>query len=151
MTILTVQKFLDGGMPVSNDIRETEIETKIRSFEHFYLKPVLTPEVYADILDNEGHAYDDVIYGTDTIAGLELAIMHGVYALMLYDTLRLTRYGSVRKESDESASPGREDILAVCKQNFEICQVFVQEILDYLEIPKNKDYNSFIFNELTCL
>ena len=151
MTILTVQKFLDGGMPVSTDLSDNEIATKIRSFEHFYLKPILTPDLYSDILANDDHAYDDVIHGNDKIAGLELAIMHGVYSLMLYDSLRLTRYGSVRKESGESENPKREDVLAVCKQNFEICQVFVGEVCKFLDVHVDRNhYNSFIFNELVC-
>lgn len=150
-TILSVEVFINGGMPVSSDITEAEIGLKIRSFEHFYLKPILTADVYSAIVTNADHAYDNVIHGDDTLAGLEIAIMHGVYALMLYDTLRLTRYGSVRKDTNESENPERDDILAVCKQNFEICQVFVSEVCKYLDVHSNKNhYNSFIFNELVC-
>ena len=150
-TILSVEKFLDGGMPVSNDISESEVGNKITTFEHYYIKPILTPQLYSAIVQNTDHEYDEVIGGNDEVAGLELAIMHGVYALMLFDTLRLTRYGSVRKESDESNGPDRDDILAICRQNFEICQVFVGEVCKFLQVPKQKIYNSFIFNELFAI
>lgn len=150
MTILSVEKFINGGMPVSSDITEAEIALKIRSFEHFYVKPILGADVYSAVLANTGHAYDDVIHGNDTLAGLETAVMHGVYAMMVYDDMRLTRYHAVVKSDERSENPKREDLLAVAKQNFEICQVFVMEVCEYLRIPKSNHCNSFIFNELVC-
>lgn len=146
--ILTPTYFLDCGLPLSSDISEQEVSLAIKTFEQFSLKSLIGSETYAAICANDEHEYDDVIHGTDTIAGLELAIAHGVFAEMLYDMMRLTRYSSVVKRSDESEAPKRDDILALAKQHSEISLAFILEVCDFLQIEPNKNHNSFIFNEL---
>ena len=146
--ILTAEKFLACGLPVSSDLGEKEVEMTIRTFEMFYLKPILGDELYGDIVNDTDHTYDDAVLGTDTLAGLETAIEHGVFALMLYDSVRLTRYGSVRKESSESSNPSRDDILAVAKQHAEISLAFILDVCKFLDVKPNLEHNSFVFTEL---
>ena len=145
--ILTVNKFLNMGLPLSIDISESECELAIRSFEQFHLKSIIGSELYG-LMQASPSTYEDAIEGTDTVAGLELAIAHGVFAEMLYDSIRLTRYGSVAKESSESSNPSREDILAVAKQHAEISLSFILEVCKFLDVEPQTRHNSFIFTEL---
>lgn len=148
MNICSVNDILNCGLPLSTDIRDEEIALAIKTVSMYYLKDALGSELYASIISDTTHQYDDIVVGTDTIAGLRLALEHGVFAYMLYDSIRLTRYSSVVKSSDESEQPRRDDILALCKHHWEIFAVFVDEVLNYLQIEKPKRTNNLIFNEL---
>lgn len=148
MTICTPNDIFNSGLPISTDIREEEVSLAIKTVSQFYLKNAIGAELYAAIMQDTTHQYDDIVVGTDTIAGLRLALEHGVFAYMLYDSIRLTRYSSVVKSSDESEQPRRDDILALCKHHWEIFAVFVDEVLNYLQIEKPKRTNNLIFNEL---
>lgn len=148
MTICTPNDIFNSGLPISTDIREEEVSLAIKTVSQFYLKNAIGAELYAAIMQDTTHQYDDIVVGTDTIAGLRLALEHGVFAYLLYDTIRATRYGSVAKRSDESENPKREDILALSKHHWEICEVFVREVAESLQIEMPKGANNFIFNEL---
>ena len=148
MTICTPNDIFNSGLPISTDIREEEVSLAIKTVSQFYLKNAIGAELYAAIMQDTTHQYDDIVLGTDTLAGLRLALEHGVFAYLLYDTIRATRYGSVAKRSDESENPKREDILALSKHHWEICEVFVREVAESLQIEMPKGTNNFIFNEL---
>lgn len=148
MTICSVTDILNCGLPISADIREEEISLAIKTVSQFYLKNAIGSDLYAAICADTTHQYDDIVLGTDTIGGLRLALEHGVFAYILYDTIRATRYGSVTKESSESGNPKREDVLALCKHHWEICNAFVMEVAESLQIEMQKTANNFIFNEL---
>lgn len=144
---ITPTYFLDSGVPVSSDISETEVSLGIKTCEQFYVKPRLGVEKYADMLENPTQ-YAEIINGNDTIGGIKLMETHLVYAYMLYDMMRLTRYSSVVKKSDESEAPRREDILALAKHHYEIADALMREIMNFLQIKIEPYYNSFIFGEL---
>lgn len=146
--ILSVNDYLNIGLPLSSDISESECELAIKTFEQFSLKSIIGTELYTAIVGDTIHEYDDIVNGTDAVAGLKLAIAHGVFASMLYDSIRLTRYGSVAKRSDESENPKRDDILAVAKQHAEISLAFIYEVCEFADVKPNRDHNSFIFTEL---
>ena len=148
MTICTPNDIFNSGLPISTDIREEEVSLAIKTVSQFYLKNAIGAELYAAIMQDTTHQYDDIVLGTDTLAGLRLALEHGVFAYLLYDTIRATRYGGVAKRSDESENPKREDILALSKHHWEICEVFVREVAESLQIEMPKGTNNFIFNEL---
>lgn len=145
--ILTPTYFLDSGLPLSSDISVDEVELAIKTCEQFYVKPRLGADKYADIVENPTQ-YAEIINGTDTLCGLKLMETHLVYAYMLYEMMRLTRYSSVVKRSDESDSPKREDILALAKHHYEIAEAFMVEIAESLQIKIEPHYNNFIFGEL---
>lgn len=144
---ITPTYFIDSGVPVSSDISETEVSLAIKTCEQFYVKPRLGADKYADMLSNPTQ-YADIINGNDTIGGIKLMETHLVYSYMLYEMMRLTRYSSVVKRSDESEAPKREDILALCKHHYEIADVLMREIMNSLQIKIEPYYNSFIFGEL---
>lgn len=146
--ICSAQYIIDSGLPISSDISDREIEYACRTVEQFYVKPMLGSELYSDIVSDTTHQYDDIVNGTDEVAGLELAISHLVFAYLAYDNTRITRYTSVVKDSDESENPSREDLLAVAKHHWEIGMVFVREVLEFLQIEIPKSYNNMIFSEL---
>lgn len=145
--ILTPTYFMDSGIPVSSDISESEVTLAIKTCEQFYVKPRLGADKYADIVENPTQ-YADIINGTDTLCGLKLMETHLVFAYMLYDMMRLTRYSSVVKRSDESEAPKRDDILALAKHHYEIAEAFMVEIAESLQIKIEPHYNNFIFGEL---
>ena len=145
--ILTPTYSLNCGLPISSDISDNEIELAIKTCEQFYVKPRLGADKYADIVENPTQ-YADIIHGTNAVCGLELMETHLVFSYILYDTIRATRYGSVTKRSDESENPKREDVLALCKHHWEICEAFVREVAESLQIEMPKGTNNFIFNEL---
>lgn len=148
MTIVTPSDVINSGLPISSDITEQEVSLAINTVSQFYLKNVLGADLYADIMQDTEHQYDDIVIGNDRIAGLRLAMEHGVFAYLIYDSIRLTRYGSVRKESDESQNPKIDEILSLAKHHWEICMAFVREIAESLQIEMPKGANNFIFNEL---
>lgn len=145
--ILTPTYFMDSGIPVSSDISESEVTLAIKTCEQFYVKPRLGADKYADIVENPTE-YAEIINGTDTLCGLKLMETHLVFAYMLYDMMRLTRYSSVVKRSDESEAPKRDDILALAKHHYEIAEAFMVEIAESLQIKIEPHYNNFIFGEL---
>ena len=101
--ILSVQTFIDSGLPTASDISEQEISFAIKTVEQAYLKPRLGGDLYNDIVTSPT-TYEDAIKGTNTVAGLELALEHLVYGYMLYDMLHLTRYASVTSSRRSSTA-----------------------------------------------
>ena len=146
-SIITYTEFLDSGLPLSDDISTAEVEMAIHTVEQFYLKDVLTPQIYADILANPSN-YTDVLSGNGEVAGLKMAMFHLVFAYMLYDNTRLTRYSAVIKNDEHSDSPSREDLLRSAKHHWEIGSVFTLECSKYLAVDVSEIHNDFVFNEL---
>ena len=147
LMLINADDFMYSGLPVSTDITADEIEMSIRTVEQFYIKQWFG-DIWADIVANEDHAYDDVIEGTDTLAGLKMAEYHLTFGYMLYDTMRLTRFHAVIKNDEHSDNPSREDLLALARQHWEIGEQFVKEIANYLQVDVAKALNNLIFNEL---
>lgn len=146
--ILSVQTFIDSGLPTASDISEQEISFAIKTVEQAYLKPRLGGDLYNDILTNPS-TYVDAVKGTNTVAGLELALEHLVYGYMLYDMLHLTRYASVIKDDEHSHDPELKDIRAIASQHWELGEAFVAEVCEFLQAPTPKHpLNNLIFGEL---
>lgn len=148
--IITAQQFLDSGMRVSSDVSETEISTAINSVEHFYLKPHLTEQYYGQIVSQPTvEPYKTLIKGgvVDSIhyAGLELAMCHLVYAFLLSDNMRITRYSTMEKNSEFSKNSNREDILEQARVHWNIGMSFVAEVQEYfgLDATHNNQNNLF--------
>lgn len=145
--ILTAQEFLDSGLPIASDITETEAAMSINTVEQFYMRPRIGDLKWADMVTNPTE-YETAIEGGVTLAGLKQAEMHLVYAWCLYDRYRVTRYTTVVKNDEHSADPSKDEIMDVAKQHWEIGEVFVRELLKYLQIKDNGCRNNLIFDEL---
>ena len=146
MTI-TATEFMNSGLGVSTDITDPEIEMAIKTVEQFYVKPVFGDETWSNICQHPA-SYAEMISGTDTLAGLKAAEYHLVFAYMLYDNVRLTRYASVIKNDEHSNEPSREDLLKAAAYHWEIGSTFVLECSKFIGIEKPKQLNNLIFNEL---
>lgn len=118
--IITAAEFLDSGMPVSDDIREAEVEMAIRSVELTYLKPFITADYYT-ALSTSTLSDDDyvVVNGNGVVAGLKNALYHMVFAYMMFDRMRLTRYTAVLKDDEHSENPDTDDITEICQAHWE--------------------------------
>lgn len=151
--IITATQFLDSGMRVSNDISESEITTAISTVENFYIKPHLTEEHYTQILTQptvepyksliKGGVVDNVHY-----AGLELAMYHLVYAYLLSDNMRITRYSSVEKNSEYSKNSEREDILEQARVHWNVGMTFTEEVMKYWNLDTNHNNKPNLFESI---
>lgn len=105
-------------MPVSDDIREEEVEFAISTVERNYLKPFIGEELYAEIVANPSE-YETLLDETDTTNGIRHAECEMVFAWMLYDRMRLTRYTAVIKDDEHSSDPSESDIMSICSLHWE--------------------------------
>jgi len=144
--IITVSEFFNSGMPVSTDITDPEIEMAIKTVEQMYVKQMFG-ELWSDIAQHPV-SYSELINGTDSMAGLKMAEYHLVFAYMIYDDMRLTRYHAVVKNDEHSENPSREDLLSIAKHHWEIGMTFVDECSKYAGVEREKHINNLIFNEL---
>lgn len=146
--ILDTNTFFDCGLPTSNDIGTQEIGFAIKTVELYIVKSRLGGDTYGDIVGNPTN-YNDEINGTSTMAGLKSAIEHLVYAYLLWDRTRLTRYTSVVKNDEHSTEPKSEDLYQICKAHWEIGIAFLEEVCESLQIsPSEHPLNNLIFGEL---
>ena len=144
--VITATEFMNSGMPVSTDITDAEIEMAIKTVEQMYVKQMFG-EIWPDIVQHPA-SYNELINGTDTMAGLKMAEHHLVFAYMIYDDMRLTRYHAVVKNDEHSENPGRDELLSIAKHHWEIGMTFVDECANYAGVKKEHRYNNLIFSEL---
>lgn len=137
---------MDSGMPVSSDITDSEIEMAIRTVEQMYVKQ-LFGGLWEDMLQNP-ETYAEIINGSDTVAGLKMAEYHLVFAYMIWDDMRLTRYHAVVKNDEHSDNPRREDLMAVAKNHWEIGMAFALECAKSAGIKVERNINNLVFSEL---
>lgn len=148
--LITIQEYLNSGLPVSVDIREAEVKFAVETIENFYVKNRLTQEHYNDLLNDQltepnhtllrGGTIDGVTY-----AGVIAAECHLVYAYMLTENIRVTRFSSVEKNSEFSKNSNREDILEQARLHWNVGISFLNEVMTYynLETEHNNGNNLF--------
>lgn len=146
--LISYSEFLASGMPVSDDISQYEVEAAISVVEEFYLVPRITDENYIDLSTNPTTGDNPIILGGGNIdnkhyAGLKKALYHMVFAYMLVDGYRLTRYSAVEKTSEFSKSVDPEDLNHTARMHWDIAIVYVQEIQKLYGIdPSHNDTNN---------
>lgn len=146
--ILTAQEFINSGLPTSSDLATEEIEFSIRTVEHTIVKPRLSAELYADIADNPNN-YTEAINGSNTVGGLLLAENNLVFAYMIYNKTRLTRFTTVVKDDERSSEPSLNDLLAIAKGYWETGFMLLEEVCKFLQAPEPKHpLNNLVFGEL---
>ena len=107
-------------------------------------EPFTLPNIFTKILP----AFCMAINGSNTVAGLKTAIEHLVYAYLLWDRTRLTRYTSVLKNDEHSTEPNSADLYQICKAHYEMGITFVLEVCEFLHLIPNQTSNHLIFSEL---
>ena len=128
--LISYEDFLDSGVPTSDDLRTEEIEYAIRTVETTYIKPLITSDYYVAL--STGSLSDDdyyVLNGDGNVMGMKDAICHAVFAYMLWDRMRLTRYTTVIKDDEHSVNPDVNDIYDICQTHHEIA---ITNIIDTL-------------------
>lgn len=145
---ITYSEFLASGLPVSDDVSTYEVEFCINSVEEFYLKAQLTDEHYLALLETptsplvSGGVIDGKRY-----AGLKQAMYHLVFAWMIVNDYRITRYSTVEKTSEFSKTPDPEKQELLARRHWEMGEAFVKEVKDYFDLDDNNDKNN-IFSTL---
>lgn len=151
--LITANQFLDSGLRVSNDISTSEVEFAIRTVEQFYLKPALTDTNYIELDTNpttepnktliEGGVIDGVVY-----AGLSMAECHLVYAYLMTEQQRITRYSTMDKTSEFSKNTDRDDILEQARVHWNIGMSFVAEVQEYFGLDATHNNKNSLFETI---
>ena len=144
---LTTEEFLNGGLPVSDDISTYEVEEAISMVEDYFIRPRLTDEnfieleAYNDLPVAEQDPTDDeyiLINGgtidTKRYAGLKKAEKYLVFAWLGVNMNRLTRYSTVEKDSEYSKSANTDNLERQMRLNHEIGEQFLKEVMSYYNI-----------------
>ena len=145
--IITAQDFFDSGLPVSTDITEQEVTFAITSVEQFYVVPRIGDLQWAQLIEHPTD-YDTAINGGTTLAGLKMAEYHLVFAYLLYDKIRLTRYSSVIKNDEHSTDPSLKDVRDLASFHLEQGEWFLRGVLKFLQIEDTGVRNNYVFGEL---
>lgn len=156
-TLLSATQYLQSGLPVSDDIREAEVNTAIIAVEQMYVKERLK-EYYVELLEYveqtthdddefnallDGGALDDIY-----IAGIREAELHLVYAWMIMDRLRLTRFDTVEKTDEYSSHPSSEQVDSISRHHWELGQKMLRDVEEYLGIEGLNNTTDGFFNTL---
>lgn len=141
--ILSSSDFLACGLPIASDISEADVTMAIKTIEHFYIKPHIGDENYAELLSDPTDATNTIIINGGVIdnvsyVGLKTAECYLVFAFMAVNNYRITRYSTVEKNSEYSSSVSRENLQDMAKMNWEIGEQFVSEIMDYYEVVPDR-------------
>ena len=148
--IITYQDFIDSGMRVSSDISESEITNAISTVENFYVKTSLTDEHFIDLCSqsttdpNKTLVKGGIMDGKQ-YAGLKMAEYHLVYAYLMTEQQRITRYSTVDKNSEYSKNTDRDDVLEQARVHWDIGMSFLAEVQTYfgIDTTHNKTNNLF--------
>lgn len=151
--LITVEDFIDSGLKISNDVSDKEISFAIKTIEYFYLKERLTDANYISLSTNptesinyillNGGVIDDKVYG-----GLKYALCHLVYAYLMSENMRITRYSTVEKKSEFSNNSQREDILEQARMHMSIGDAAVREVMDYYQLDSTHNIQNNLFETI---
>lgn len=151
--LITVDEFFNSGMPVSNDIQYEEVQQAAETVEEFYLKPRIGDSLYISLLeDPESEPNRTLLMGGTIcerhVAGLKQALFHLTFAFMMVDSIRLTRYASIEKDSEYSKNTTEQDRTESARRHWEIAEAFVREIQDVMEIDSEHNNKNNLFDTL---
>lgn len=151
--LITVDEFFNSGMPVSDDIRYEEVQQAAETVEEFYLKPRIGDSLYISLLNDQTSEPNHTILmggtlGERHVAGLKQAMFHLTFAFMMVDSIRLTRYASIEKDSEYSKNTSEEDRMASARRHWEIAEAFVREIQEVMEIESKHNNKNNLFDSL---
>lgn len=142
--LISATEFFNCGLPVSDDITEEEVEFAVNTIEQYCLYPYFQDQL-ALIIDNPT-TYASIL---NAPYGMKQMMYHLVFAYMIYDKVRLTRYSSVIKNDEHSTDPSMKDLLEICKMHWEVGRDFMRRCCLELELGwDGVCRNDFIFNEL---
>lgn len=146
--LISVDDFFNSGLPVSDDIRTEEVEFAINSVEKNYIKPVVGSELFAELV-TDPDSYSYLLDTTPLTNGIRHAECEMVFAILLFDRFRATRYTTVVKDSEESSEPSENEIMSVCSMHWEqALQTITDTLLENGLEPTTEIIPSPVFFEL---
>lgn len=147
--ILTPQSLQQFGFRVSAD-QDLQVALAIESAEMFSLKGSIGDALYHSIDTARQSDADQKYYnarkgGTfngHTFAGIEKALAHLAYSNLLRDNLNATRFGAVKKTSDDSQLASSEDLREVAMYHATIYRHYLRDVCEYIgvEIESTNTY-----------
>lgn len=151
--LITVQEFKNAGLPVATDIKDAEIQMAITTIEEYYLKPRILDVNYIDLTNNPATAINYILLNGGVIdgvrfAGLKNGLYHLVYAYLIMDEYRLTRFASVEKTSEFSKTVVREDLEDNARIHWNVGIAFVKELQKYYNINNNECIQNTLFESI---
>lgn len=151
--LLTYTEFLDSGLRVSSDISQSEIEFSIKTVEHFYLKKVIGDSNYQNLNNTPQDPTNKILLEGGVIdgksyAGLKLGECHLVYAYLMTEQQRVTRYSTVNKDSEFSKNTDREDILEQGRLHWNLGVDFINEVAEYYGIDTTHNNKNSLFETI---
>lgn len=137
--LIDYNSFTGSGLPVSDNVSQERVNRCIRTAELAILKPRLGDTLYIDITTNPSQHTTEINGGTLTdaggnaiyVAGLKDALFHITFAVLLFDEIQATTFGSVIKKDDYSEHAGLERLEKVAKLHMEEGLAYIKEITDY--------------------
>lgn len=132
--LITPQYLIEHGYNVSADKMEA-IALAIQTAEHFCFKNAVGPDVYAQLLHAEqGTKAYEARKGNETMSGYETAIGHLTYSILLTENINVTRFGTVKKTSEDSMQADFDDIQRKAYEHAAIYRACAEEASDFLGI-----------------
>lgn len=146
---ISTDDFLNSGLPVSDDIRSEEVEFAIGTVEKNYLKPLIGKDLFAQMVADPD-SYETLLDETDTTNGIRHAECEMVFAILLFDRFRITRYTAVVKDDEHSKDPSEQEIMNICSLHWEqAVETIIDTLLENGLEPETKIVNQPPFFELS--
>lgn len=148
--IITVNDILNSGLPISDDIRASEIENAIEVSEFFWLKSLIGDEKYID-LNNDPISDENYllihggVYENKYLAGIKRALINYTFSYLILNNIRATRYGSVYKTDEYSENANPNDLQFNSRYYREIAEAYIRELSDIIEIKQGNDTNRLLY------
>lgn len=153
--ILTVEEFIDSGLKVSVDNKNAQ--QAIEDAELFYVKSVLGDSNYI-------HFNEPVIEGTPDyyivnggivndifVPGLKRAISHIAFAFLIRMNINAVRFGTVKKDDQNSSNADETTIYNTAKHHFTIGKAYLKNTCQVISGANFKNAPGLAFNEFNEL
>lgn len=149
--ILTVDDFLAMGFKVSVDGQE--VLRAIEEAEFFYIKSVIGDDLYirysSTVFDPGTLEYillNGGVYNNLFFSGLKRAVANIAFAFLLRMNVNAVRFGTVRKEDENSSNVEENLLYNASKHHFTIGKAYLKEFADYYDCDW-KNANGCQFDE----
>lgn len=149
--ITTIDGFLNGGFPISDEIDANKLEMCLHTAEHYIVRPRLTDEHYLTLEEAETGEFTEILNGGKLVeddkvtyfSGLKKAIYHLAFAMLIRDNINATSFGTVTKKDDYSEASAEERLLSVARYHTEVGLAYLKEVTDYYGVTTVKNNNNW--------
>lgn len=140
--LLTPAEVCKLGRPIGN-VDPAKLTAYITETEQLYIKPVLGTSLFLKLLDDtttdgrismllDGGVYDDADLGTQSFAGLKVALSYFVFAQnVMSGDFQSTRYGMVVKDGSYSTHISSKERSDCYNNTLEVAHAYLRECVAY--------------------